>query len=110
MNGQGRRPAPNMDMRPGGPTGPHSRMNVQKPKNMKKAIGRLLRYIGASKYLLVLLVIVEHHLGLDAVMSNKLIRPMLTKGAGWRTYFSEPTFSADNAAGTAILCALASRS
>ena len=43
------------------------------------------------------------------VMSNKFIRPILTKGAGWRTYFSEPAFSADNAAGTAILCALASR-
>lgn len=41
------------------------------------------------------------------VMSNKFIRPVLTKGAGWRVYFSEPAFSADNAAGTAILCALA---
>lgn len=43
------------------------------------------------------------------VMSNKLIRPILTNGAGWKTYFAEPAFSADNAAGTAILCALASR-
>ncbi|MBQ7909918.1 MAG: peptidase M22 [Clostridia bacterium] len=43
------------------------------------------------------------------VMSNKFIRPILTKGAGWRTYFSEPAYSADNAAGTAILTALASR-
>ena len=41
------------------------------------------------------------------VMSNKFIRPILTKGAGWKTYFAEPVFSADNAAGTAILCALA---
>ena len=40
------------------------------------------------------------------VMSNKFIRPILTKGAGWRVCFSEPAFSADNAAGTAILCAL----
>ena len=40
------------------------------------------------------------------VMSNKLIRPILTKGARWRVYFSEPAFSADNAAGIAILCAL----
>ena len=39
------------------------------------------------------------------VMSNKFIRPILTKGAGWRVYFSEPAYSADNAAGTAILCA-----
>ena len=44
------------------------------------------------------------------VMSNKFIRPILTKGAGWRVYFSEPAFSADNAAGTAILTALACRS
>ena len=43
------------------------------------------------------------------VMSNKFIRPILTKGAGWKTYFSEPAFSADNAAGTAILCAMAFR-
>ena len=43
------------------------------------------------------------------VMSNKFIRPILTGGAGWRTYFSEPAYSADNAAGTAILTALASR-
>ena len=40
------------------------------------------------------------------VMSNKFIRPLLTKGAGWKVYFSEPAFSADNAAGTSILCAL----
>ena len=40
------------------------------------------------------------------VMSNKFIRPILTKGVGWKVYFSEPAFSADNAAGTAILCAL----
>ncbi len=43
------------------------------------------------------------------VMSNKFIRPILTKGAGWSVYFSEPAYSADNAAGTAILCALWSR-
>ena len=42
------------------------------------------------------------------VMSTKLIRPILTKGAGWKTYFAEPAFSADNAAGIALLCALAS--
>ena len=43
------------------------------------------------------------------VMSNKFIRPMLTKGAGWRVCFSEPAYSADNAAGVSILCALANR-
>ena len=43
------------------------------------------------------------------VMSNKFVRPLLTNGAGWRSYFSEPAYSADNAAGTAILCALEAR-
>lgn len=41
------------------------------------------------------------------VMSNRFIRPLLTKGASWEVYFSEPAFSADNAAGIAILCAMA---
>ena len=40
------------------------------------------------------------------VMSNKLIRPMLTNKANWKCYFAEPAFSADNAAGTSILCAM----
>ena len=39
------------------------------------------------------------------VMSNKLVRPMLTTKAPWKCYFAEPAFSADNAAGTSILCA-----
>ena len=43
------------------------------------------------------------------VMSNKLIRPTLSESTSWRTYFSEPAFSADNAAGTAVLCALGER-
>ncbi len=40
------------------------------------------------------------------VMSNKHIRPLLAHKAPWPVYFSEPAFSADNAAGVAILCAL----
>ena len=40
------------------------------------------------------------------VMSNKLIRPMLTEGTDWQTYFAEPAYSADNAAGVALLCGL----
>ncbi len=40
------------------------------------------------------------------VMSNKLIRPMLTSKANWKCYFAEPAFSADNAAGTSVLCAM----
>ncbi len=40
------------------------------------------------------------------VMSNKFIRPLLASGAAWPVYFSEPAFSADNAAGVAVLCAV----
>lgn len=39
------------------------------------------------------------------VMSNQLIRPMLSEKTKWKTYFSEPVYSADNAAGVSILCA-----
>lgn len=40
------------------------------------------------------------------VMSNHLIRPTLSQNTPWQTYFSDPAFAADNAAGTALLCAL----
>ncbi len=43
------------------------------------------------------------------VMSNRFIRPLLTDKAPWPVYFSEPAYSADNAAGVALLCAMASR-
>lgn len=39
------------------------------------------------------------------VMSNRFIRPILTGGVPWEVLFSEPAFSADNAAGVALLCA-----
>ncbi len=39
---------------PGGPMG--ARLNVQKPKHLKKTVGRLLRYIGKSGFLLVALL------------------------------------------------------
>ncbi len=40
------------------------------------------------------------------VMSNKFIRPLLSEKTAWPVYFSEPAFSADNAAGVAVLCAM----
>jgi len=40
------------------------------------------------------------------VMSNHLIRPMLSDGTAWKTYFAHPAYAADNAAGTSLLCAL----
>ncbi len=42
---------------PGGGRGPmNARVNAEKPKNLAKTLGRLLKYIGKSKLLLVLLV------------------------------------------------------
>ncbi len=43
------------------------------------------------------------------VMSNRFIRPLLADKAPWPVYFSEPAFSADNAAGVALLCAMTCR-
>ncbi len=44
---------------PGGPGGPHgARMNAQKPKEMKKTLGKLLKYIGKNKYLFFALITV----------------------------------------------------
>ena len=48
---------PMPDIRPGRPgAGPNARMHVEKPKNMWRTIGRLLRYIGRSGYLFVALL------------------------------------------------------
>ena len=45
------------DFRPGRPgAGPNARMNVEKPKQMKKTIARLLRYIGRNGVLLLALL------------------------------------------------------
>ena len=63
MNRPGPNPAgapprgPMPDIRPGRPgAGPNARMHVEKPKNMWRTIGRLLRYIGRSGYLFVALL------------------------------------------------------
>ncbi len=42
--------------RPGGPGGPRGAMIREKPKDAKKTIGKLLRYIGKSKYLVFLIM------------------------------------------------------
>lgn len=76
MSAQEKRTAPNFDMRPGGRGNPHSRMTVQKPQNMKKAITRLLRYIGASRYLLILLVVL-----MLAITAAELAGPLLQGNA-----------------------------
>lgn len=43
---------------PGGPPGRHSRINSEKPKNGKKTLAKLLRYIGRSKYIFFALMAV----------------------------------------------------
>lgn len=40
------------------------------------------------------------------VMSNHLIRPTLSCQTTWDTYFAEPAYSADNAAGISLLCGM----
>jgi N6-L-threonylcarbamoyladenine synthase len=40
------------------------------------------------------------------VMSNKLMRPLLSDNKKYKAYFAEPQFSADNAAGIAIMTAM----
>ena len=40
------------------------------------------------------------------VMSNMLMRPMLSEGKNYKTYFAEPQYSADNAAGVALMTAM----
>ncbi|MBO7342392.1 MAG: hypothetical protein J6U87_06885, partial [Clostridia bacterium] len=68
--------APSFDMRPGGRGDPHSRMSVQKPKNMKKTVARLLRYIGGSKYILIALLAI-----MLAVTAAELVGPLLQGNA-----------------------------
>ena len=47
--------APMVNFRPGGPRG--ARAAVQKPRNARRSLLRLLRYIGRSRYLLLLLLL-----------------------------------------------------
>lgn len=54
--------------RGGGPMG--ARMNAEKPKNTKKTLGRLLRYIGKSGVLLVVLLLI-----MIAVTAAELLGP-----------------------------------
>lgn len=85
MNNQPRneaqsRPGPGFDRggRPGGGGGGPmaGRVNVQKPKNMKKTIFRLLKYIGKNRLLLVLLMVT-----MAAVTILDLLGPMMQSNA-----------------------------
>lgn len=68
--------APRFDLRPGGRGNPNSRMSVQKPKNMKKTVARLLRYIGGSRYILIALLVI-----MLAVTGAELLGPLLQGNA-----------------------------
>ncbi len=43
--------------RPGGGAGPNARLHVEKPKNMRRIVGRLLQYIGRHRILLAALLL-----------------------------------------------------
>ena len=64
-------------MGPGrGPRGMNSRINREKPKNTKKTLGRLLGYIGRSKYILIALLAITL-----LVTAIDLLGPMLQGAA-----------------------------
>ena len=57
----GQRPTSNrpvVELRPGGGGGRGPRINKEKPKNMGKTLKRLLGYIGKSKLLVILLIVI----------------------------------------------------
>ena len=56
MAEQKRNPQPVVNMRPGGRGGPHGPMVREKPKNLKKTVGRLMKYIASGKYLFFALI------------------------------------------------------
>ena len=59
MAGKENREMPKMDFRPGGGgggRGMNARINGEKPKDTKKTLARLFRYIGKSRWIVVLLI------------------------------------------------------
>lgn len=65
MNNAGKAPSPRPGMPPMGPggrpgaRGPHAaRINMEKPKNTKKTLKRLFKYIGKSKQLLLFMLVI----------------------------------------------------
>ena len=53
------RELPKIDLRPAGRGGPgmNARMNAEKPKNTLKTLSRVLKYIGSSRYILIMLIL-----------------------------------------------------
>jgi len=67
-------PPKNIPMRPGGRGGPGARMSmpVEKPKDMKKTLKRLLAYIGKSKNIFILLLFVMLFITILSLISPSL--------------------------------------
>ncbi len=65
---------PGMGFGPGGPMG--ARMHAEKPKNLGKTVGRLFRYIGKSRFVLLLML-----LFMVAVTVVDVMGPMLQQKA-----------------------------
>ena len=60
---------------PGGPGGPHG--GFQKPKDMRKTVGTLLRYIGKSRWLLVLVTVCLVLNTLCSIGGSYMLRPLI---------------------------------
>lgn len=73
-NGASQMPPITPGRRPGGPMS--GRMNAEKPKNAKKTIGRLVKYIGKSRMLVIVLVLI-----MLAVTVSELAGPALQGAA-----------------------------
>ena len=56
MNNQGKAPMVHVGPGGGGPRNMNSRINREKPKHLKKTLGRLMGYIGRSRYILIALL------------------------------------------------------
>ena len=61
---------------PGGPGG-HGRHGFQKPKDLKKTIGKLLTYVGKSKWLLIVVAICVVLNSLCSILGAYLLKPVI---------------------------------
>ena len=102
---QGRPEAPPLRMGPGGRPGGGpmgARVNAEKPKNASRTLGRLLKYIGKSKILIILLIII-----MAIVTVADLAGPALQGAAIDTIKISDGRITVDMGAMTAYLIAMA---
>ena len=69
---------------PGGPGGPGARGGYQKPKDAKRTMLRLMKYISGRKWLLVIVFLCVIASSIASIAGTYLIRPVLNElvGAG----------------------------